>query len=728
MADNRSECMRCLASSYSVMGSGAISNCYCNVGWSGVNGKCSRCVPGKFNPNEGAVACTACAAGAYLNTSALSCVYCTAGKYSADDRSEGIRCPANSYSVIGSGAISNCYCNAGSLGANGECRRCVPGKFNPNDGAVACTACAAGAYSNTSALSCVYCAAGKYSAHDRSECIWCLANSYFVSRSANITFCSCNAGSLGANGKCSRCVPGKFKPNEGAGECTACAGGTYSNTAALSCVDCAAGSYSAHDNSKRLSCPANAHSTIRSGAVEACLCNAGWWKVNKNSPALHVCMQMVQSCWITGTMASIPNCGCPADQYEVSISCVYCLPTHVYCTDCPANSNFVSGSNNITACSCNAVWTGSNAYCTACVSGKYKASSGSEECTDCALDSYAHTDRTTCLSCPANTYSAGGSGAITACSSSQCGHGGIVFSVDATRQCITEGTAGPCSVYTKGSSGDADHYLLDGNVQFNSHDGNTWAICMDCPQQLYSSANIVIDLGHSYDVRSVTVWAGYQGEMFTQTQLSLSDTRDGHNQESCSGGVQRMCSTTPEQWKRTHYINCASGTTGRHFCIRRRQAFVYTTSQIYLQEINVFATLCHCAAGSFSTDDERRCKRCPENSFSDAMSNAVTACSCIAGWTGTNGICVGCVPGKYKQISGSGACTECATGKMSNISSQTCSVCDHGSYPTDEKSKCNLCPTNSGSLATIINISRCSCNPGSTERNCLCEACVPGKN
>ena len=59
------------------------------------------------------------------------------------------------------------------------------------------------------------------------------------------------------------------------------------------------------------------------------------------------------------------------------------------CLSCHANSNSVSGADNINDCVCNSGYTGSS-QCTACESGKYKDIVGTSECTSCPSNSFSH--------------------------------------------------------------------------------------------------------------------------------------------------------------------------------------------------------------------------------------------------------------------------------------------------------------------------------------------------
>jgi len=98
-------------------------------------------------------------------------------------------------------------------------------------------------------------------------------------------------------------------------------------------------------------------------------------------------------------------------QNAYSTTCSDCLQ-HQYstgasqfCTACSANSgNLAQGSSS---CSCNAGYTGPNlGTCSACVAGKYKATTGTATCTDCEAGKFsAQAGTAACATCQAGTYS-----------------------------------------------------------------------------------------------------------------------------------------------------------------------------------------------------------------------------------------------------------------------------------------------------------------------------------
>ena len=71
---------------------------------------------------------------------------------------------------------------------------------------------------------------------------------------------------------------------------------------------------------------------------------------------------------------------------------------------------------------------------------------------------------------------------------------------------------------------------------------------------------------------------------------------------------------------------------------------------------------------------------CISNSSSGGQGNA--SCTCKAGFSGTDGnICRACIAGKYKDVSGSGACTNCAAGKYGTSAGMTsCALCIAGKF------------------------------------------------
>ena len=145
--------------------------------------------------------------------------------------------------------------------------------------------------------------------------------------------------------------------------------------------------------------------------------------------------------------------------------------------------------------------------------------------------------------------------------------------------------------------------------------------------------------------------------------------------------------------------------------------------------------LCLCAAGSTQPDEwsgapgvscsqcppgryksqigPRECDICPMNSNTSAGAQNLTACRCIAGYTGQDGAnCSACVPGSYKQLLGDDACQLCPAAKYSTAAAST---------------ECLSCPSNSTSLLGSNQLTDCTCLSGYTgDSGQVCVACPTG--
>lgn len=94
-------CTDCPDGSNSVTASVVLTDCICNVGYTGPNG----------GP------CTACVAGTYKNTTGSgTCLDCPAGTYSTGNSGSCVTCHSNSFSLARSSSFSACVCNIGYQG------------------------------------------------------------------------------------------------------------------------------------------------------------------------------------------------------------------------------------------------------------------------------------------------------------------------------------------------------------------------------------------------------------------------------------------------------------------------------------------------------------------------------------------------------------------------------------------------------------------------------------
>jgi hypothetical protein len=150
-------CQDCPLYTYSGVGSGLLTNCTCNKGYTGPDGeKCKACIAGTYKDVNGSSPCSLCNQGKYsTETGEISEATCS-------------DCPAHTYSGAGSIVQENCTCNKGYTGADGvECAACDAGGFKDTNGSAACTLCSQGKYSTAiasiSEASCSDCPAHTHS-------------------------------------------------------------------------------------------------------------------------------------------------------------------------------------------------------------------------------------------------------------------------------------------------------------------------------------------------------------------------------------------------------------------------------------------------------------------------------------------------------------------------------------------------------------------------------------
>ena len=367
-----STCSNRPSHTYSGAGSGLLTNCTCNKGYTGPDG----------------VACMACIAGTYKDVNGSSpCSLCSQGKYSAETgeilESTCIECPAYTHSPDGSSMLTSCTCNKGYTGADGDqCQPCIAGSYKSVLGTAACVSCVAGKYSTTVA------------AAEDAVCLECQRHS--VSASGR-EMCLCNAGYSGSgysgsesfsggNTTCSACVVGTFKVRPGNVECDQCPINTYSDIEASdsdSCVYCPSNSISPAGSSNYTDCKCKAGYTGHNGG-ECIQCEAGKYKSVLGS---HACIDC------QANSAAAPGsefCACNAG-YSLSAPAT-CSPCKkgTYksswgtesCTECPAGLTTEGAGATSPSCLCDAGYTG-NGPCIACKPGSYKSQMGSTPCTVC---------------------------------------------------------------------------------------------------------------------------------------------------------------------------------------------------------------------------------------------------------------------------------------------------------------------------------------------------------
>jgi hypothetical protein len=273
------ECKDCPAYSSSQPGSNALADCQCEAGYSGPDGgACLACVAGKFKASSGPAACTDCPVNSisfstncqceagYSGPDGGACLACEAGKFKASSGPAACAdCPVNSISFS-----TNCQCEAGYSGPDGgACSACAAGSYKNTTGSAACTFCGVGFHSNATA------------APSAAACVACPSDSYSVEGSDRIDQCYCNPGyrQTPSHDACSECNPGYYDSITDRYECSKCAGGLYSAAVAATgvetCKPCEAGTWSEEGSPTCQVCPAYSNSTRGSALLTNCTCNPG---------------------------------------------------------------------------------------------------------------------------------------------------------------------------------------------------------------------------------------------------------------------------------------------------------------------------------------------------------------------------------------------------------------------------------------------------------------------
>jgi hypothetical protein len=444
------------------------TTCPCNAGFGGTGrSNCASCAPGSYKSQTMSAACSLCPVDMYsFAVQALDigscvpcpqgtvsmqgestcfcaagstgpnfgpCVLCEPGKFKNwRDSSVCPMCPANSNSVAGT---TLCPCNVGYTGPlGGPCVACVPGKYKDSNGTAACTTCPAQSYEPDVAATLV-------------------------------TNCTCNTGYDGADGgPCIACALGKYKATNGSTSCGDCAVHTYSDTLArAACSACPRFTVSLSGSPSIWDCQCTLGYTGPGGrgyfinnlaracgltSNDACL-SAGFSMLAAGNAGMSSAVDLSFSpggVWSfvvggTGAFAGI-NFGVQRDvttvfvyqgaenlklyvgnSYNPYTSNALCSGGWTWISPwreytCGKRGQYLYFEQPNTAVNLELIEILVSGYrvgdpCTACGSGRHKASIGSIDCTECGANTYSEvvnaTSVATCLECQGNSTSILGS-------------------------------------------------------------------------------------------------------------------------------------------------------------------------------------------------------------------------------------------------------------------------------------------------------------------------------
>ena len=377
-------CKNCPANTGTVVGSrlGA-SSCVCAAGYELVSGSCTACQVGWFKNRLSNQRCHRCP-------------------------------PLMSTSGTGSTSLSSCQCNPGYFYSSSTlfCQACGIATYKTSMGNGACTPCPPDTYTR---------ATGSTSS---SQCVTCGANSALVVSGGSYS-CVCNVGYFPIGEICYPCPVGQF--GTASRTCQDCQKNFYSSSAAqTACTECPSGQitdltastsldacYTVCEPGTRVvgrfcaACPQNTYQdkrmqmscipcglnsrTLSTGASKAqdCLCLAGFYLSNQGE-----CMPCLGGTYKT-TLSNDLCIPCDFGKYLSSMGST----TASDCVACTGGSTTRNrGQSSSLSCICNVGYTGKDGSqsCTACPTGTFKATIGSDPCENCVTYSPV------CDSCNAN--------------------------------------------------------------------------------------------------------------------------------------------------------------------------------------------------------------------------------------------------------------------------------------------------------------------------------------
>jgi hypothetical protein len=423
------ECSVCAAEQYSSEGASACnysittcpkgtsptppSSCLpCAAGKAALSGQlCVTCPAGMYSSTAGASVCSSCPAGRVSTTpGATSCSLCGEGLTSSGNGASCLGCPSGTTSSAG-GACTRCPAGNFSVfeirspQSPTLCKPCLStAPFSTADGASCVAACLAGTRTLPPS-SCIACLPGEGSEASSLACTACAAGKY----SNGGTACKpCSTGSFSAfpnASACSPCPAGSVSTSVGAQACQQCPAGQVPSANRASCSNCLGGYAPSANGSSCWECPANTFAVPGSPACSQCApttaslsgalvcCAAGYWA----APGSSVCSP------------------CPAGTASAAAGAT----SPVVCQPCPAQTFSPPGAPACQACAAGrSSGAGAGACCQpGAVAGAAAATrfgGSATACYHCAPNFYCP-NVTTALPCPPNTFSPQGSMDPSAC-------------------------------------------------------------------------------------------------------------------------------------------------------------------------------------------------------------------------------------------------------------------------------------------------------------------------
>ena len=309
---------------------------------------CKQCNgKGQYNDEHGAYACKTAKAGHKPTSDRKGEEQCQAGRFSTGGAEQCTECDEGQSSAKGAVGCSTCAtCTAGrylisicSPTSETECGDCLAGKVSMGGNALECTSCTDdGQYSDTNlASACKTAPAGTIPTATRNNVEICPKNTFSIGANNTCTPCADGGHSLPGSSSCKKCSTGKYYNGEAnmcegcplgkftaTGEsaidnCKVCKDGFVSNDVegAGFCSPCEAGFYTNIAKTKCLPCPAGSISGI--AATTCDLCEIGKFASGTNNTGCLFCDDknvLKGSTTSSSGSNSTTDCQCEAGEYK----------------------------------------------------------------------------------------------------------------------------------------------------------------------------------------------------------------------------------------------------------------------------------------------------------------------------------------------------------------------------------------------------------------------------
>lgn len=764
--DLEGSCFDCPADSNSPATSDDITDCTCNIGFTGADGTvCAACELGKFKDVTGDAACESCAENTFANATASTVCF---------------DCMPDSTSPVESDHVDDCVCDTGhariGMELEPECSSCAPGKFA---GASGCENCTGGTFSNvygmTACLTCPdnsasyiiphvdcqcnvgykcnggleTCPSGDCIPCDvntfadtpgyRSACSACQNHSQSLEASDHQDDCQCSPGYFEASDHvCEPCAPGTFSADLDVSECTVCAG-DYKFTPVVpidsqdDCQDCLLCPDDQYDNapcdgltaSDCQNCPVNSgtlHSAITTNpniGVTSCSCDAHYYGPRGGSCT--ACSEdKVRPAGRVEAETVIADCLCPEGHFHIN---------DTICAECGIGTFKDVISNALT--------------CTECADGFTTTGTASSSITQCLCPPGHFLDGDTCTACPQNTFKTDISNATACTACRNHSVSGLGSTEEIQCQCqpgwyLSGGECVECAPGSTKSNVSNDACTLCPPDTFMPDANSAAPECLPCP----SNESTHGDVGRAqctcvvgFEFKGVCDTSGWPDAQYN-TYCGGCEVLIGTNSNENDDGVARLFSSTygtcdnycnaagltctGVRGRRSMYQNPATQPGVTDVCDHTQWTSGYEMEIQCHEDKSSYYQICECSA------DTGTCEVCPEGEYRSDI-NTLSCLSCrpctnqnqlitVPCSSTQNRVCGNCQPNSNKPWGEHVFICYCNEGYYFNDSNSfddKCVACEAGKYKSTNSNNSIPCQTCASGKKAL--------NPGSA----VCDDCEP---